>query len=741
MDSNTIPLNRPKRARSLSMSARLQTLPVLLPVTLNLFKQQLDGLTARLSDVFLKSAEQSIRAEQSVRARNAFLLLRHSATVFQNMLSARLEFLLDREIAALQASRNAQWSDTAEGANWSHTVVDDIDLDALPNTDAFISALSELSATQLDALNARVAYILSLNAGDVFQNPVRPELFVHAFTQAWSEFDAPSLPILMELMTPDLFLDLAAIYRDINEELAHRWILPNIQQARFVAQRKFLRNGESLTANDPYLRGKLKKLFASNDGKIEENEPTNAERAGIVIDGADSDVDDAPHALSTAFPKTESTNESTPVDRRFFEYLNSIQRQNANQINSAAIDGAIDITALRQLLKDTPEGINLTQGDHNTVELLARIFEYVFNDPGIPDYLKNLIATLQIPTLKAALLDKEFFFSENHPARVLIETLAKSSIFLDANSVGADPLYLVIEGVVERVQHEFDEQIELFSDVVADLESFLADEELKTQQAITQPVAYALQQEKKREAREAAVKDVAKRIETGEVPGFLEEFLQDQWTRILAIAHGVKDEQPQALENALKTMDDVIWSLKPKNSAEERKELVSKLPAMLTLLNAWLNAIKWDEPQRVLFFSKLAERHAGIARAPLELSPRRQLEIAVNIAQRASERSFDRHKQAQKAMAGDASWEVVQSLEPGSWLEIEREDGVMARVKLAWASPQHTSFIFTTRQGTDAFALTAEELVQKLRDGTALQLVAASVVERVLLDMLRDKRM
>ena len=34
------------------------------------------------------------------------------------------------------------------------------------------------------------------------------------------------------------------------------------------------------------------------------------------------------------------------------------------------------------------------------------------------------------------------------------------------------------------------------------------------------------------------------------------------------------------------------------------------LPALLSMLNAWLNAIKWDEPERVLFFSHLIERHA-----------------------------------------------------------------------------------------------------------------------------------
>jgi hypothetical protein len=324
--------------------------------------------------------------------------------------------------------------------------------------------------------------------------------------------------------------------------------------------------------------------------------------------------------------------DTVTIDRQFFDYLTGMQKQ----IQQNQLVQPEDRSHLRRLTQEASAG-ELTHIDQNTIELLARIFDYVFSDDSIPEEIKSLIGQLQIPTLKVALLDKDFF-KENHPARVLIDTLAKSSVLLGNDATSEDPLYQMIEGIVDRVQQDFDQQIELFSDVVADLEAFLKSEEAQTEQAISEPVEQALKQEKMRLAREFAENDVAIRTDTGEVAGFVEEFLRKQWIRILTIAHNVKEEKPNALENALRTMDDLIWSLKPKNTSEERKELVSKLPAMLTLLNAWLNAIKWDEPDRVLFFSKLAERHAAIARAPLELSPRRQLEIAVNIAQRASEK-------------------------------------------------------------------------------------------------------
>jgi hypothetical protein len=159
---------------------------------------------------------------------------------------------------------------------------------------------------------------------------------------------------------------------------------------------------------------------------------------------------------------------------------------------------------------------------------------------------------------------------------------------------------------------------------------------------------------------------------------------------------------------------------------------------MLTLLNAWLNAIRWDEPDRVLFFSKLAERHASMARAPLELSPRRQLEIAVNIAQRASNRRLDRFVQSKIGQEEDEAKRQVDELERGMWLDFTRPDEQVYRFKLAWISPKRTSFIFTNRQGYEAFSISAEDLVNQCREGLVTTIMANSLVDRALAYALRE---
>jgi hypothetical protein len=278
----------------------------------------------------------------------------------------------------------------------------------------------------------------------------------------------------------------------------------------------------------------------------------------------------------------------------------------------------------------------------------------------------------------------------------------------------------------------------LFDDVLKDLESFVAQQTEVASDAYSEAVAEAARQEKINRAKELAENDVAMRIETGEVAGFVEVFLETQWTRVLGLAHTVQDTKPDALHNALKAMDDLIWSVKPKATPEERKELLSQLPSLLSMLNAWLNVVKWDGPDRVKFFATLAERHATIVRTAMELSPRQQLEITLNVAQKASERRLNKRAMEHSGQEVDEYVHLVDGLEPGTWIEFLRNSGAYEKCRLGWISPRRTRFVFVDREGRDAYILGFDEFVQSFRSNRAAIVAADSVVDRALAAALEE---
>ena len=413
---------------------------------------------------------------------------------------------------------------------------------------------------------------------------------------------------------------------------------------------------------------------------------------------------------------------------QLFDYLAGLQK--------AMFEGHAGATApgpalLGKIKQQTPPGA-LSAVDGNTIDLLSTVFDVIFSDRHIAPEIKSLIGFLQVPVLKAALLDQDFFFDDTHPARRMIDVLAKSSAGWDPQDGARDPLFQALKRNVDRVQREFDQQMSVFSDVVSELEAFIRDDEAAAIGGLAAPIDSALRQEKLGQARRAAQTEVALRIGTGEVVAFVETFLENRWVPVLTIAYARAEAQPQAVSSALQTMDDLIWSVKPKITPEQRKELIAKLPSMLARLNKWLNLIEWEDSDRLQFFAELAECHASIVRAPVNLSPERQLELALEVAQKAAERRLEKQANAKPEPPPDEFVERLAQLQSGMWLEFAQPDGSRKKVKLAWVSPMRSLYIFTTRDRQESFSISDEDLAQALREQRASVVPLAGLVDRAL---------
>ncbi len=697
--------------QGMSHSSRILILQSLIPIATSLTATQLEGFTLRLGEALFKLSDQSVRPEEANISFHAYNHLKKNNSAFYRLASSKLSELFAREVRILE--KGHQQRQLEDDASLALVTFDEMENKVLLET--LTQAIELDNADELVKLNLRISHLLKIDQINVRYNPFRPEVFLKAIYKAWCDFEpiSDSHHLVLRILRPEMFLQLSPILRELNNALIDRGILPKASDLFKLNKNPHASfSGSSTTSKknaDPFFASKIKGILYANQS-TEEHEAHHAASTGMV----------APDGGQTGVPGQSTVT----IDRAFFEYLTGIQSRGITLGSEAH-----NATTLRGIMEQAPEN-TISQIDSNTIGLLAKIFDFVFSDPHIPADLKNLIGQLQIPTLKAALIDREFFFNQSHPARVLIDTLAKSSVTWNPDKGVEDPLYKMIAKTVERVQLEFDQQLGLFSDVAADLSQFIEEEEKLSDQALEEPIAQAIQQEKIRQARELANNDVAARTDTGEIAGFIESFLEQQWVNILVLAHTVKEQKPQALERTLKTMDDLIWSLKPKNSVEERHELVNKLPALLSSLNTWLNAIKWEDPSRVIFFSKLAERHASIARAPLEVSARRQVEMAVNVAQKASERSMKKTKDDQTMP--DQFVFFIDQIERGSWYDFTRNNGSVVRFKLAWISPRRSRFIFTNRQGHDAFSISSEELIEIFRSGKAQLISDEPVVERAL---------
>lgn len=165
---------------------------------------------------------------------------------------------------------------------------------------------------------------------------------------------------------------------------------------------------------------------------------------------------------------------------------------------------------------------------------------------------------------------------------------------------------------------------------------------------------------------------------------------------------------------------------------------MAALPELLRTLTATLDAVGWNGAERDAFFAALAERHVAVARTPLETMPRQQLEIALNLAQKVSERRLRRQALEQQEKSVDEFVKSVSALVPGCRVDFKRDNGTALRCRLSWVSPERMRFVFHARQMQQVFMLAAETLEQVLRSGQAVRVSTDDIMSRALAAALTD---
>ncbi|WP_395006835.1 DUF1631 family protein [Undibacterium sp.] len=625
---------------------KLDTWQALVQHAFQLIQPQIDPFSARLSHAMFTKSEEANDARVANLYFHGAQLLKNSTYTYYHLCSGLIEKLLKSETAAL---RNPEKKAPVAMNDVAMTLVSYEEMDLKLSIGRASRSLELNHAESLAALNMRLASLLGIETLNLTQNPFRPDIFLRALNEAWCEFNPEKeahdfvLPLLS-----DLIFDLTPIYHGLNELLVERGILPDLQETyrlkRKQASAEAARLGEAVKNE---VTKKLEQYFSEQSGV-----PSNSQTATSNVVNS--------HGQSHSQAVMQFTNEAMaglqPVNSELFQYLAGVQK---NMAIHQLVAGAQNAARLSNLRQDMPSMLHSGVEKH-TFDLMSHVFDGVLSNQNIADPIKELISVLQVPVLKAALIDKDFFFQDAHPARRLIDLLSKYSAELDPEKGVDDPLFQEMQRNVLRVQKEFDQQLDLFDEVVTDLENFIRKEEAASIEALQIPINRALQREKFKQASLAANNDISTRIGTGEVVSFVESFLEHRWTKVLTLAYSVQDQKPHAVEDAIKTMDDLIWSIKPKITLAQRQDLINRLPGILARLNKWLSLIKWEDADRVQFFADLAECHASIVRAPLELSPDRQMEIAVEAAKIATERRLEKRAKAEAEAKAKAEAEAAE---------------------------------------------------------------------------------
>ena len=712
------------------------------------------ALLDRVCDALMERAGKSdVRDEQQLH-----LEARQALITERARLMAEFEKRLRGRIEERTSGRADQKTDFSKYDATNLALVDLNIIDESVIIGNIVRVVENACHEELITLNRGIGHLLGISVLESVGNPLGPATVVGAFADAVGTLDVEDrvkFQILKELNLAPLG-EFASIYADVNRHLANLRVVPagtarTPIARRAAASRKVPSGDPTRDPEKPPSEMDVMAMFrrlSSQGASPLAGRPAPPNRVFAPL---------APTA-SGYVPGAPIV--ATPGLREGLTRLQAGQTEFDVEGMQVAFAGIPEGT--HNVLRDLQEsalGQRANQLEAMTIEMVAMLFDFIFETRDLPDGIKALLARLQIPVLKVAMLDGAFFARKNHPSRLLVNALAAAGLGWLPAMGQDDPLYRTIDRIVHRIIDGFGDNLGIFDELRADLEAFLASEE-KAAEANFSSTAEAINEVDRADlARVVAKSEVERRVESYPIPRFLAVFLREKWQVNLERIYLREGDDGDAWNSSVATLEDLVWSVQPKKTPEDRKHLVALLPSLLKRIAVGVPASQWASGEREDYMSNLVEAHAAAVKPSLAAaqSPTAAVAEAARAEAEVAKASGDKAGAARAealaaamAPAGPADaapapeiledeyLEIARGMDRGMWVEFEDSDAQLSFAKLAWISPLRGTYLFTNRQGQKALSMTADELAEQFRANRARLVEAEPLIDRAFTSVISE---
>jgi len=224
-----------------------------------------------------------------------------------------------------------------------------------------------------------------------------------------------------------------------------------------------------------------------------------------------------------------------------------------------------------------------TTADKATIEIVALMFQSILSEERIPFSARVWFARLQMPVLRVAVDEAEFFASLEHPARLLIDHMGSCVMGFDAAAVSCSELEIEIRRVVQVIEQYPETGQRVFKLVYAEFVVFLS--KYLTKGDTTQRVMSIAQHVEQRETMAIQYTiELRKMLNQMPVRDEIREFLFKVWAGVLALAalrYGAQSERTVVLKRAA---SELVWAASAKPNRADRARVIQELPKLLQQL-------------------------------------------------------------------------------------------------------------------------------------------------------------
>ncbi|MBP1127711.1 MULTISPECIES: DUF1631 domain-containing protein [Pseudomonas] len=571
--------------------------------------------------------------------------------------------------------------------------------------DAMLGRVRHRDGLALGQLTARLNAVLGTQLAER-ENPLGPALLCEFFLRAGRSLGVEIRVklIMLKLFEKYVLSDADLLYGEANQLLVATGVLPELNSVPS-------RRRAGCVASEPAPPGSL----PGTDQALDESGQQDFAALQQLLAAVRGSV--APTLEASAEPQPIATRDLLRLLSHLQQYVPEPQAEDDFDLRNQ-LEQLLTRFSVKSGKSRVVEG-----ADEDVINLVALLFEFMLNDPAVPEAFKALIARLQIPMLKVALLDKRLFSCASHPARQLLNEIAASALgWNPCEDYLRDSLYLRIEQAVQCLLNEYVDDPAIFSRLLTQFSTLRA-EERRRRELIEQHTHDAEDGRIRADAARQRVADVLNRRLMGKVlPQAVVQFLQQAWSQVLLLASLNHGEQSVQWQAGLRTMDELIWSVSLQQDTEAGRHLVEHLPGLLKALRDGLTSAAFDPFGTRDFFVRLQALH---------LPPAEGVEALIEVSEPLvlGPGAVDA---TEVLPADDPDLLKALQLRIGGWIEWQDERPAPVRCKLLAIMAPAGSYVFVNRSGLKVMEKSVGQLALAFKHDALRLLDDGPLFERAL---------
>ena len=362
----------------------------------------------------------------------------------------------------------------------------------------------------------------------------------------------------------------------------------------------------------------------------------------------------------------------------------------------------------------------MNQIAEKTIDFIELVFDAIIEDEDISDTIKALLLRLQIPVIKASMIDQEFFIYDDHPARVLLDRIAEVGMGITGHS---DEVYIQLDKIVNQLISEYELDTTVFQNALDKVNEFARkrDEEARIKEEETQ------QQVLRDHARNSVLRSLRNITAGKALPETVHALVLKRWPTLMFNHYLENGKENDDWVLIIEVLRDVIDSVQPLKSAEDLAYLIAEKDKILERVNQQLSKAYKSRKDIQNVIGGLIETYDEM------ISDANFQEEEVQVAETTIAETPRKKEPIKQEPAHVPKTRLPSNIMPGMWFQIATGDGnPTRRCKLSVIIVEDEKLIFVTHDGEVVAEKSFEEFTQELEKDISKVIMGHSVFDYAL---------